>query len=123
MGIFDDGSQQTIVDTARQQIDKIPAVFVEVFSAAYLATKINLFRCHGRLLNPDSPQRYKLRHLYARPAKDPRTRSNAETTRELDAEIAQHERDVHEGEAQLAIEEQLSLKLRGSLTRAFLSCG
>jgi hypothetical protein len=34
MGIFDGGSQQTIVDTARQQIDKIPAVFVEVFSTA-----------------------------------------------------------------------------------------
>ena len=52
MGIFDDGSQQTIVDTARQQIDKIPAVFVEVFSAAYLATKIHLLRCPGRLSIP-----------------------------------------------------------------------
>jgi hypothetical protein len=72
-------------------------------------------------LNPDNPQRYKLRHLYARSAKDPRKRSNAEKTRELDAEIAQHERDVREGEAQLAIEELLSLKLRDSLRRAFLS--
>lgn len=40
MGIFDDGSQQAIVDTARQQIDKVPAVFVEVFARRYLATKI-----------------------------------------------------------------------------------
>ena len=32
--------------------------------------------------------------------------------RELDAEIAQHERNLIEGEARLPIEEQLSLKLR-----------
>ena len=32
--------------------------------------------------------------------------------RELDAEIAQHERNMREGEARLPIEEQLSLKLR-----------
>jgi hypothetical protein len=32
--------------------------------------------------------------------------------RELDAEIAQHERNLREGEAQLPIEEQLRLKLR-----------
>jgi hypothetical protein len=32
--------------------------------------------------------------------------------RELDAEIAQHERNLREGEARLPIEEQLSLKLR-----------
>ena len=32
--------------------------------------------------------------------------------RELDAEIAQHERNMGEGEARLPIEEQLSLKLR-----------
>jgi hypothetical protein len=32
--------------------------------------------------------------------------------RELDAEIAQHERNLREGEAQLAIEEQVRLKLR-----------
>jgi hypothetical protein len=32
--------------------------------------------------------------------------------RALDAEIAQHERDLREGEARLPIEEQLSLKLR-----------
>jgi hypothetical protein len=31
---------------------------------------------------------------------------------ELDAEIAQHERNLREGEARLAVEEQLSLKLR-----------
>jgi hypothetical protein len=31
---------------------------------------------------------------------------------ELDAEIAQHERNIREGEARLAIEEQLSFKLR-----------
>ena len=31
--------------------------------------------------------------------------------RELDAEIAQHERNLREGEARLPIEEQLSLKL------------
>ena len=32
--------------------------------------------------------------------------------RELDAEIAQHERNLREGEARLPMEEQLSLKLR-----------
>jgi hypothetical protein len=32
--------------------------------------------------------------------------------RELDAEIAPHERNLREGEARLALEEQLSLKLR-----------
>jgi hypothetical protein len=32
--------------------------------------------------------------------------------RELDAEIAQHERNMREGEARLPIEEQLTLKLR-----------
>ena len=32
--------------------------------------------------------------------------------RELDAEIAQHERNLREGEARLPVEEQLSLKLR-----------
>ena len=32
--------------------------------------------------------------------------------RELDAEIAQHERNLREGEARLPLEEQLSLKLR-----------
>ena len=32
--------------------------------------------------------------------------------RELDAEIAQHERNLREGEARLPIEEQLSLKLQ-----------
>ena len=32
--------------------------------------------------------------------------------RELDAEIAQHERNLREGEARLPIEEQVSLKLR-----------
>jgi hypothetical protein len=32
--------------------------------------------------------------------------------RELDAEIAQHERNLIEGEARLPIEEQLRLKLR-----------
>ena len=31
--------------------------------------------------------------------------------RELDAEIAQHERNLREGEARLPLEEQLSLKL------------
>ena len=33
--------------------------------------------------------------------------------RELDAEIAQHERNLREGEARLPFEEQLKLKLRG----------
>ena len=32
--------------------------------------------------------------------------------RELDAEIAQHDRNMREGEARLPIEEQLCLKLR-----------
>ena len=32
--------------------------------------------------------------------------------RELDAEIAQHERKMREGEARLPLEEQLTLKLR-----------
>ena len=34
--------------------------------------------------------------------------------RELDAEIAQHERDLREGEARLPIEEQLCFKCGGS---------
>jgi hypothetical protein len=33
--------------------------------------------------------------------------------RELDAEIAQHERNLREGEARLAVEEQFTLELRG----------
>jgi hypothetical protein len=33
--------------------------------------------------------------------------------RELDAEIAQHERNLREGEARLAIEEQFTIELRG----------
>lgn len=35
-----------------------------------------------------------------------------ERIRELDAEIAQHERNLREGEARLPIEERVSLKLR-----------
>jgi hypothetical protein len=35
--------------------------------------------------------------------------------RELDAEIAQHERNLREREARLAIEEQVRLKLRRSI--------
>jgi len=41
--------------------------------------------------------------------------------RELDAEIAQHERNLIEGEARLPIEEQLSLNCGGLLTPTFLS--
>ena len=39
MGIFEDDSQQAIVDTARQQIDKIPAVFVEVSARHVLLSR------------------------------------------------------------------------------------
>ncbi len=39
-------------------------------------------------------------------------RMSQRSIRGLDAEIAQHERNLIEGEARLAIEEQLSLKLR-----------
>jgi hypothetical protein len=41
--------------------------------------------------------------------------------RELNAEIAQHECNLREGEARLPIEEQLRLKLGGSLKPTFLS--
>ena len=41
--------------------------------------------------------------------------------RELDAEIAQHERDMREGEARLPLEEQLSLKLRRFIEPTLLS--
>jgi len=39
MGIADDSSQQSIVDTARQQIDKPPVVVLEMFSAALPGNK------------------------------------------------------------------------------------
>jgi hypothetical protein len=38
--------------------------------------------------------------------------------RELDAEIAQHERNMREGEARLPLEEQLRLKLRRFIGRS-----
>ena len=66
MGIFDDGSQQTIVDTARQQIDKPLAVFVEVFSAALQGNKDPIIAAPRRVLTRDTPQRYKLRLMLAR---------------------------------------------------------
>lgn len=41
--------------------------------------------------------------------------------RELNAEIAQHERNLREGEARLPLEEQLNLKLRRFIEALFLS--
>jgi hypothetical protein len=41
--------------------------------------------------------------------------------RELDAEIAQHERNLREGEARLPIEGSYGLNCDGSLRRTFLS--
>jgi hypothetical protein len=39
MGIFDDGYQQAIIDTARQLVNRLPAEFREVFNATYEATR------------------------------------------------------------------------------------
>ena len=39
MGIFDDGYQQSIIDAARQPIDRPPAGFMESFSASYDTTR------------------------------------------------------------------------------------
>jgi hypothetical protein len=41
--------------------------------------------------------------------------------RELDAEIARHERNLREGEARLPVEEQLRLKVRRLLRQTFLN--
>jgi hypothetical protein len=68
-------------------------------------------RKHVRVLTPDIPQRYKLRHSYAGPTKTREREALLKRIRELDAEIAQHERNLREGEARLSIE-QLRLKLR-----------
>ena len=57
-----------------------------------------------------TPQRYKLRLLD--PQKTLEREAMLKRIRELDAEIAQHERNLREGEARLPIEEQLSLHLR-----------
>ena len=46
------------------------------------------------------------------PQKTLERRALLKRIRELDAEIAQHERNLREGEARLPIEEQLRLKLR-----------
>ena len=64
------------------------------------------------VLTPDTAQRYKLRHIYARPQKAVEREALLRRIRELDAEIAQHERSMREGEARLPLEEQLRLKLR-----------
>ena len=56
------------------------------------------------------PQRYKLRHML-----NPQTlerEAMLKRIRELDAEIAQHERNLRNGEARLPLEEQFRLKLR-----------
>ena len=57
------------------------------------------------------PQRYKLR-LMLDPQKTLEREAMLKRIRELDAEIAQHEHNLTEGEARLPLEEQLSLKLR-----------
>jgi len=66
---------------------------------------------HVSVLTPDTPQRYKL-PTYAGPTKNFEREAMLERIRELDAEIAQHERNLREGEARLPIEERVSLKLR-----------
>jgi hypothetical protein len=52
------------------------------------------------------------RRIYVRPAKTLERQELLRRHRELQAEIAQHERNLREGEARLPIEEQLCLKLR-----------
>ena len=42
------------------------------------------------VLTPDTAQRYKLRHIYARPTKALEREALLRRIRELDAEIAQH---------------------------------
>jgi hypothetical protein len=54
MGIFDEGYQQSIIDAARQPIDKPPAVFVEVFSAALPGNKDPIIAAR-RVLTRDTP--------------------------------------------------------------------
>ena len=66
------------------------------------------------------PQRYKLR-LMLDPQKKLEREAMLKRIRELDAEIAQHERNLREGEARLPLEEQLHLKLRRFIEALFLS--
>jgi hypothetical protein len=77
MGIFDDGSQQSIVDTARQQIDKPPAVFVEVLSAALPGNKDPIIAVPRRVLTRDTLSDISCAH--AGPTKGFRARSTAKT--------------------------------------------
>jgi hypothetical protein len=53
-----------------------------------------------------------LRKRYAGPTKNLEREALLRRHRELQAEIAQHERNMREGEARLPLEEQLRLKLR-----------
>ena len=62
-------------------------------------------------LTPSLPKRYKLR-LMLDPQKTLEREAMLKRIRELDAEIAQHERNLREGEERLPLEEQLSLKLQ-----------
>ena len=62
-------------------------------------------RKHVRVLTHDTPQRYKLRH-HIGPTKTLERKAMLKRIRELDAEIAQHERNLREGEAWLPLEEQ-----------------
>ena len=50
--------------------------------------------------------------MYAEPAKTLEREALLKRHRELEAEIAQHVRNLRKGEARLPIEEQLRLKLR-----------
>ena len=63
-------------------------------------------------LTHKTPQRYKHRHYMLDPQKTLEREAVLKRIRELGAEIAQHERNMREGEARLPLEEQLSLKLR-----------
>ena len=70
------------------------------------------FPARPGILTRDTSRRYKLRHLYAGRQKTLQREALLRRIRELDAEIAQHERSLREGEARLPVEGQLRLKLR-----------
>ena len=82
-----------------------------MFSAALSGNKDPIIAAPRRVFTPDTSQRYNLRHMLD-PQRTLEREAMLKRISELDAEIAQHERNMREGEARLPIEEQLSLKLR-----------
>ena len=70
------------------------------------------FRLGSSLKESRLPHRKLSGGQYAGPQKTLEREALLKRHRELQAEIAQLERDMREGEARLPIEEQLSLKLR-----------